>query len=96
MWVPCTQLAHDARAPHGDALHHRSVTGNACLLLRRLPRWPVAEESAHGDLGVDESAGHGAILLHGERIDASHTRTHGLWDVHGLTGLIVIDTSQRH
>lgn len=95
-YVGPTQLPHDARAPHGDALHQRSVTGNAFLLLRRFPGWPMAQQSAHGDLGVDEGAGHGAILLHGERIDAAHTRTHGLRDVHGFTGLIVVDSAQRH
>lgn len=40
-----------------------------------------AEQAAHGKAAVDGNAGHGAILLHGERVDAASAEAPGLGEV---------------
>lgn len=75
-----------ARAAHGDALHHGAVTRHALLLLLAGTLQPP-----HRDLGVDEHARHGAVLLHGERVNAARACALGLRDVDRPAVLIVID-----
>lgn len=82
----CACSARDARAAHGDALHHGAVTRHALLLLLAGTLQPP-----HRDLGVDEHAGHGAVLLHGEGVNAARACALGLRYVDGPAVLIVID-----
>lgn len=80
-WSPC-----DARAAHGDALHHGAETRHALLLLLAGTLQPP-----HRNLGVDEHTGHGTVLLHGEGVNAAHTCTLGLRYVNRPAVLVVIN-----
>ena len=86
--------SEDASAAHGDGLHDRLV-----LLVTLLPpgglvphlAWRLAEQPADRQPAVDGDAGHGAVLLHGEGVDAASAEAPGLGDVCWDPRGIVVD-----
>lgn len=91
-----TQIsAHYAGAAHRDALHHGSVSRHALLAAPPAAGRGIAAQPADRELGVDERAAHGAVLLHGERVNAAGAGALRLRDVHRSALLIMVDSAQR-
>jgi len=75
--------SEDAGAAHSNGLHDHLI-----LLVTLLPRGLVpnltrhlAEQPADRQPAVDGNAGHGAVLLHCEGVDAAGAEASGLRDV---------------
>lgn len=79
----------DASAAYSNRLHHHPVLlVTPSLLPVRLAQ--LAQQTAHWDFAVNGNADHGAVFLHGERIDASCAQAVRLWDVNWEPGCVMV------
>lgn len=81
--------SEDARAPHSDRLHDRTLATGPGARRQR------AEAAAHRHLAEHWNAHHAAVLLHGEGVHAAQTQASCLRQVGRDAAGIVVDAAGK-